>query len=404
MGRGDAARRGGSVTVRSVTRAAARAFVALLWLLAVVASVPAARAQSAAPGGHHAASAQSAPVVVDGRTLFRVVGTTARPAAKRAADISRSIVALAADPAKDPAALAIEEGPALSWIVFDGSRLFAATDNDADLEGLDSRALLTSAWVFRIRTAIADYRADRTPEALRRGAAVVAVATLMLVLALYLAARLRRIVRIRFETRLDARLQDLRIQNVPLVHARQIAAVVRGLMRAFWAAVVIALLFVYLEFALRRFVWTRPFAERTRELVLGPLRTMYDGFIGALPGLVFVALLALIVYWLLKAGKVFFDGVASGSVKLGNFEAEWAGPTYRILRAIVLIFALVIAYPYLPGSGSGAFTGISVLLGVMLSLGGASMIGNLLARTFHEVAPQGEISATLTATYSVRGG
>jgi small-conductance mechanosensitive channel len=239
--------------------------------------------------------------------------------------------------------------------------------------------VLAEAWVGRIRTAVADYRADRTPEALRRGGVLVAAATAALLLALFAVARLRRFVRARFETRLDARLQDLRIQDVPLVHARQIAAVARGVMRALWAAVLIALLFAYLEFALARFVWTRPFAERTLDLLLAPLRTMYDGLTDALPGLVFVALLALLVFWLLKAGKVFFDAVESGAVKLGGFEAEWATPTYRILRTVVIIFAMVIAYPYLPGSGSDAFKGISVFLGVMLSLGAASMIGNLLA-------------------------
>ena len=349
-------------------------------MLGLIASTPAALAQhSPSPADRGGPHPQSAPVVVDGRTLFQVVGTTARPAAQRAAEIARNIEAIAADPSKDPAELRTEEAPSVVWIVFDGKRQLAVIDDDAALEGIDSRLVLAEAWIRRIRTAVADYRADRTPEALRRGGVLVGAATAALLLALFALARLRRFVRARFETRLDARLQDLRIQNLPLVHAREVAAIVRGLLRAFWTAVVVALFFVYLEFALARFVWTRPFAERALDLVLGPLRTMVDGVTEAAPGLVFVALLALIVYWLLKAGKVFFDAVASGAVKLGDFDADWATPTYRILRAVVIVFAMVIAYPYLPGSGTDAFKGISVFIGVMLSLGAASMIGNLLA-------------------------
>jgi small-conductance mechanosensitive channel len=66
-------------------------------------------------------------------------------------------------------------------------------------------------------------------------------------------------------------------------------------------------------------------------------------------------------------------------VQLANFEAEWAIPTYRIVRVLVVVFALVLAYPYIPGSDSEAFKGISILLGVLFSLGSTSMISNIIA-------------------------
>jgi len=77
--------------------------------------------------------------------------------------------------------------------------------------------------------------------------------------------------------------------------------------------------------------------------------------------------------------RAFFEGVDSGAVKLASFAQEWAWPTYRILRLLVIVFALVVAYPYIPGSQSDAFKGISLFIGLIISLGSSSIIANIIA-------------------------
>ncbi|HWS73690.1 MAG TPA: mechanosensitive ion channel domain-containing protein, partial [Quisquiliibacterium sp.] len=279
----------------------------------------------------------------------------------------------------DPDALRAEDTSIGAVVKLGEQRVLTVTDDDATLAGIESRLVLVSIWTERIRRAMGEYRADRAPDALRRGGMFVAVGTVVLALALFGVRRLQRRLKGWLDARLDNRLTDLRIQSVSLIQAKQIAGVVRSVVRAFMVALWILLIFLYLEFALSRFVWTRPFAERTIGLVRDPLLKMRDGVLDALPGLAFVAVLALVVYWLLRVGRIVFDAVESGAVKLSGFEAEWAGPTFRILRTVTVLFSMVIAYPYLPGASSEAFKGISVFIGVMLSLGAASMIGNLLA-------------------------
>ena len=75
--------------------------------------------------------------------------------------------------------------------------------------------------------------------------------------------------------------------------------------------------------------------------------------------------------------QVFFRSIDRGAIRLKSFEQEWALPTYRILRLLVIIFAVVVAYPYIPGSESDAFKGISILLGLIVSLGSSSIIANV---------------------------
>ena len=68
-----------------------------------------------------------------------------------------------------------------------------------------------------------------------------------------------------------------------------------------------------------------------------------------------------------------------GTIVIRNFDAEWAKPTVRIVKILIIAFAVVVAYPYIPGSGTNAFKGISVFLGLIFSLGSSSFIGNLIA-------------------------
>ena len=104
--------------------------------------------------------------------------------------------------------------------------------------------------------------------------------------------------------------------------------------------------------------------------------------------------LFLVVRYVLKVTRMFFDGVGSGSIVLKKFDSDWADPTYKIVRVVIVAFALVVAYPYIPGSDSLAFKGVSVFLGVMFSLGSTSFISNMLAglaMTYRAIFKVGDI-------------
>jgi small-conductance mechanosensitive channel len=139
------------------------------------------------------------------------------------------------------------------------------------------------------------------------------------------------------------------------------------------------LVYLWLQFVLGSFPVTRPLAARLLNLVLEPLSRLGSGLLAQLPDLAFLLVLFLITRWLLGLTRLFFDAVAKGQVALSGFEPEWALPTYRIVRMAVIVFALVVAYPYIPGSRSAAFQGISIFLGVMFSIGSSSFIANSIA-------------------------
>jgi small-conductance mechanosensitive channel len=81
----------------------------------------------------------------------------------------------------------------------------------------------------------------------------------------------------------------------------------------------------------------------------------------------------------LRLLRVMFDAVQRGTLRLSGFEPEWAQPTYKIVRFAIIAFGVVVAYPYLPGSDSAAFKGVSLFVGVLLSLGSSSAVANVIA-------------------------
>jgi len=99
----------------------------------------------------------------------------------------------------------------------------------------------------------------------------------------------------------------------------------------------------------------------------------------SLPDLMFLVILYLIVRYILKLERMFFTQVSRRRIKLQNFDPDWAMPTFKIVRFLTIAFAVVIAYPYIPGSDSLAFKGVSVFIGVIFSFGSSSFIANVLA-------------------------
>ena len=112
---------------------------------------------------------------------------------------------------------------------------------------------------------------------------------------------------------------------------------------------------------------------------LAPLETIGQGLVANIPSLVFLAVLFFFVRFALKLVRLFFEAVSRGTVVLSGFDAEWGQPTYKIVRVLIVAFALVVAYPYIPGSESDAFKGVSLFLGIVFSLGSSTAIANIIA-------------------------
>jgi small-conductance mechanosensitive channel len=322
--------------------------------------------------------APRAPVVLDGNTLFLVRGVSAFPAESRARGIADRIEGLAANPAFDPATLTVSASPDATLISAGDLRIVAVYDSDALLEAVD-RNVLAEAYLRRIRQAIAAYRLDRTHQALFRSALTIAAASVAFAIFLWLGRRAMQRLEVSLERRLRTRLEGLESQSYQIIRAKHLWGALHGANKLAWIMAYVLAGLWSLDFSLRQLPWTRLIGDRLFDLLIEPLHVMGMGLVKSIPGLVFLAILTFVTRYLIKALKLFFTGVADGAIKLQNFDAEWAWPTYRLLRLFVIAFALVVAFPYIPGSDSAAFKGVSLFLGVVVSLGSSSVIANIIA-------------------------
>jgi small-conductance mechanosensitive channel len=320
----------------------------------------------------------AAPVIVDGRTLFRVRGGSSYPPEERAEAIENRIIALARDPSVDVRDIRVVESPTSSDLMAGQRRIMSVLNADATLEGFDRR-VMAAQYQERVRRCILEFRASRSPAALKSGAIRATIATAVFVVGLWLVLRSTNRLRALLESRYRPRVRTVSIQSFHILHAQQIWSAVQVLLRFARVAAVLIFCYIYLEYVLSQFPWTRPLAQRLLGYLISPLETMGRTFLDHLPDLIFLAVLLLVARYVLRLIRLFFDAVVRGGVTLGGFQPEWAAPSYRLARLAVIVLTAVVAYPYIPGSGSEAFKGISILLGVMFSIGSSSFLSNIVA-------------------------
>jgi len=364
----------------------ARRFLRAVVLVLVAASAagPArARAQGASPASGASEvqleeAVQTAPVIVDGIVLFRVRGVTSFPAPERAQIIAGRVVAVAENQAFNPDALRIEETELASRILADRQLIMAVYDADGRVEGI-RRQVLASACLERIRSAIAAYRADRSAPAVERAVVRAVAGTAVAVVLLLVLAWTGRRIDTAIEFRYRRRVEALAAKSKDVVSATSVWTSLRSGLKFVRSIILAALGFLFLEYALALFPQTRPIAWNLGNWVLEPLGTMWTSFATTIPSLIFLAILFLVVRILVKLIHRFFDAVDEGRLVFDRFERAWAIPTYKLVRLLVVAFAVVVAYPYVPGSNSDAFKGVSLFLGVAFSLGSSSFLANMIA-------------------------
>jgi small-conductance mechanosensitive channel len=127
------------------------------------------------------------------------------------------------------------------------------------------------------------------------------------------------------------------------------------------------------------FTATEKWSDTLLSWILTPARSALHSFIRFLPNLFTIIVLYLIFRYAIRGLRYLSGEVGKGNIVLSGFHQEWAHPTYNIIKFLLYAFMLILVFPYLPGSASPAFRGVSVFLGVLISLGSSSAINNMVA-------------------------
>ncbi len=258
--------------------------------------------------------------------------------------------------------------------------LTTVTDQDSDFDALGrTRQKLAAAEADSMRRALTQATDDYSAASLSLGALKAAAAALVLVLILFGLRMLFPAVYRGIQRRRGTRIRTIRIQSLELLSEERITEGLLQAARLLRFALTLLLLYFFIPLLFSFFAPTRRFGRSLVEYVIAPVHRGWLAFINYLPSLLVVIVVVFFTLQALKLARFLFKEIERGTIAWPGFYPEWAMPTSRIVELLLVAFALVIAFPYLPGSNSAAFRGVSIFLGVLLSLGSSTAIANVVA-------------------------
>jgi small-conductance mechanosensitive channel len=340
--------------------------------------------ESASPAAERASDGvpPSAWITLDGRKVLEVRVAAGAQTPQRVAERgSRVLEELAKNQQLDPEQLVVKEDPPYFVVGVqnrDGSfQPQLAVDERAARAFALSREELALLYRDQLRGALKQYRSTHSLEAWLMGLGLALVVLLLYVLWWQLQTELNR----RLQRWLDARFgaSGLRWGGNQVLDGEQVRGALQVLRRlGHWTLLLVAS-YLLIPLLLSFFPPTQAIAEGLRAHILRVMGQLMDGGTNAIPNLLAVALILFLTRLAMQACKAWFATIERGRLVFPGFYREWARPTGRMVSGAILLVGVVTAYPYIPGSGSRAFQGAGLFVGLLAALGSSAVATNVIS-------------------------
>ncbi|AKE64836.1 mechanosensitive ion channel family protein [Microcystis aeruginosa NIES-3806] len=320
------------------------------------------------------------PVILDGKPLFFIRrGVSSFSAEERANAITRRIERIAQNDSIPIENLTIEQIPDDNslYLSVDQEVILTVTEGDAKAYRSTPEVLAQQA-LQKIQLAIAQYRQDRKPEQLLKNIIYTVIASFAFLIISFAVIKISGKLFPFIRRLIESLTPGIQIGNVEFISSSKISFFWLRVLRIIRFFVLFLLLFNYATFVLRLFPWTRVFGESILGYFYQSLELVLSSIGQYLPNAFIIAIIIFITYYLIRLIKPFFAAIERGTLVIPGFYTDWAKPTYNLLLVIIIALAAIVAFPYLPGFDSPAFRGVSVFIGLLLSLGSTSAIANVI--------------------------
>lgn len=182
-----------------------------------------------------------------------------------------------------------------------------------------------------------------------------------------------------FEVKNQQLFDFLTSKKIKIFSPEQIKAIILKAYNIVRILVIILVVYLSLPLLFSVFPQTKNLTGQLIQWILTPLVSSLNAIVDFLPNLITIIVIYFIFKYAIKALRYFVVEISRGNIQINGFHQDWATPTFNILKFVLYAFMLVIIWPYLPGSDSAAFQGVSVFLGILISLGSSSAITNMVA-------------------------
>lgn len=319
------------------------------------------------------------PVLLSDDTLF-LIYTSYGPlsSAERAERITKSIQEIKGDYYLDSSNFSLIKNEETFELLYNGTRIASVTNNDALWAGIPLNELAQER-LTTISKALIKYKEATSLSRILIKVLLAFVFLIILVLIIRLMHKGFKKLTLWLSVNHTLWLKGVRIGTYELLSVNKaLAFLIRIVIIIKW---ILILLLVYLSLPIlfSLFPWTESLAEKLLLFITHPFAKFFQAIIAFIPNLISIAVIILITVYIVKGLKFLTSEIEKGALIIPGFYSDWALPTFNIVKVLIYAFALIVIFPYLPGSNSPIFQGVSIFVGILFSLGSSTAISNAVA-------------------------
>ena len=319
------------------------------------------------------------PVIAEGDTLFYLFTKRGGYAPQQRAQMTgAAIEEIGKRFNLRPDSVSIDHSDIVSDLMYGNKVLLSLTDQDALWEGV-SRDSLAKERRQNVITKLHEMKAEHSVWRMAKRI----LYFLLVIVGQYLLFRLTNLLFRKLKVRIlrlkDTKIKPVSIQGYELLDAQKqanllvfLAGIGRYILMGIQLVITVPLIFII-------FPQTEGLAYRLLGYIWNPIRNIFVDIIDYIPNLFTIVVIWYAVKYLVRMVLYLAREIEAGRLKFNGFYPDWAMPTFHIVRFLLYAFMIAMIYPYLPGSKSGVFQGISVFVGLIVSLGSSTVIGNIIA-------------------------
>ncbi|MFX1702943.1 mechanosensitive ion channel family protein [Chitinophaga sp. CC14] len=296
----------------------------------------------------------------------------------RAANIDHKLAQLADDPFFVPDSIKVIPNENNIDVTYNELVLLSVTDDDALWLDHD-KAEVAQQYAAAVRKAILQEKEDSSLQNV-----LIRIGWLLLIIVVFSAIvyginRLFKRLRKRIVREKDRYFKGVKVKDYALLNQQKQIGIVFNILRVVRIVAILLVFYITLPFVFSIFPWTKGIADKLINWTLSPIKSILLSFLHYLPKLLTIIVIYFVTRYLVKLVNYLAEEVAAGNLSIKGFYADWARPTGSGIKFLLYAFMFVVIFPYLPGSDSKIFQGVSVFLGILFSLGSSSAISNVIA-------------------------
>ena len=319
------------------------------------------------------------PVVVEGDTLFYLYtkrgGYTPL---QRAEMIDAAIMQLGKRFTLHPDSVYIESSDIVTDLMYGNKVIASFTDQDGLWEGRSREQLATDKRKIVVQK-LKELKEEHSLWQLGKRILYFVLVLAGQYLLFWLTGWLFRKLKVRIQKLKDTRLKPISIQNYELLDTQRQVNLLIFLSNLLRYVIMLLQLLITVPLLFAIFPQTKGLAYQIFSYIWNPIKNILVGIVDYIPNLFAILIICFAVKYLVRLVHYLSREVEAGRLKFGGFYPAWAMPTYHIIRFLLYAFMIAMIYPYLPGAKNGVFQGISVFVGLIISLGSSTVIGNVIA-------------------------